>query len=81
MNSEPTCGECRVERVTENEFPRILLCPLHASVTQLGEALRELLNYGVEFEDLRLSYVVAHLDRDAIAGAREALAKYQEVKP
>lgn len=47
---------------------------LRATVETFNNALKELLTYGVEFDDARLDYIVAHVDRNAIAEARAALA-------
>ncbi len=52
---------------------RAEIATLKAENEKLKGALRELLAFGVEFDDARLSYVVAHMDRDAIAAARAAL--------
>lgn len=46
---------------------------LIAAAPDLYEALKELLNYGVEFE--HADYVVAQIDKEAIKDARAAIAK------
>jgi len=50
----------------------------HAALTErvrvLTKLLEGLLDFGIEFDDERLSYVVAHVERDAIDAARAALA-------
>lgn len=46
----------------------------HNALPTLYEALKEILNYGVEFDDSRMGYVVAQVNREAIADARAALA-------
>lgn len=50
------------------------------TTTALYEALKELLNYGVEFDDVRMSYVVAQVDRGAISDARAALAAIEATR-
>jgi hypothetical protein len=49
------------------------------AVAGLAAALKEILNFGVEFDDPRLDYIVAHVDNDAIKAARTALRSYEEV--
>lgn len=39
----------------------------------LYDALKELLTFGVELDDARLSYVVAQVDRGAIEDAQAAI--------
>lgn len=60
--------ETRAEREME------MLAGVAAENDALLSALKEVLNYGVEFDDERLDYIVAHVDRDAIAAARAAIA-------
>ena len=45
----------------------------------LYEALTELLTFGVELDDERMSYVVAQIDRNALADARKALKQWKDV--
>lgn len=64
-SDRPVCG------LYEGDGP---YARLFAAAPALYEALKELLNYGVEFDDSRMTYVVAQVDRESIADAKAALA-------
>lgn len=55
-------------------YPEEANARLIAAAPQLFEALKEILNYGIEMDDSRLGYVCVQIDRDAIEDARAALA-------
>lgn len=71
------CEICGQDATLTNDFVTHLIAR-HANVAREHEALlsalKETLNFGVELDDGRLGYVVAHLDRDAIAAAHAAIA-------
>jgi hypothetical protein len=47
-------------------------------IEQLLGALRDVLNYGVEFDDARISYISAQLDREAVTYAQRAIADAEQ---
>jgi hypothetical protein len=52
---------------------------LRAENDKLCEALRDMLDYGVELDDPRIEYMTVQIDRDAIEQARALLYQDQEV--
>lgn len=62
------------------------LCPAHARTFPSGNdkkllaALKELLAFGVELDDPRLTYVVAQVDRNAITDAKALITEIERLK-
>lgn len=50
---------------------------LATTTSGLAEALREMVNSAIDFDDPRISYVSMQVDRDALTAARAALARWE----